>query len=108
MAKWLVIVESDCSDATQEREFNDWYNKTHIPDVLETPGVVRATRYETLDPSAGTSKYLAAYEVEADDLQTVMKAVGQNVAKKAAQGRMSALLQVTSTRSYRQVFSRSR
>ena len=108
MAKWLVIVESNSSDATREREFNDWYNMTHIPDVLEAPGVVRATRYEALDPSGGTSKYLAAYEVEADDLQTVMKAVRQNVEKKAAQGRMSALLKITSTRSYRQVFSRSR
>ena len=108
MAKWLVIIESSCSDPEREDEFNDWYNNTHLADVLETPGVVSATRYENIAPSAGQGKYLAAYEIEAEDFQAVMKAVGENMEKKKAAGRFSDLLQITSRQSFKQVFSLSR
>lgn len=107
MAKWLVIVESNCADPAREDEFNEWYSKTHLLDVLETPGVVRAVRYERAVPSEGQGKYLAAYEVEADDLQAVMKAFGENMERKKAQGRMSDLLQTTASSSFKQIYSLS-
>lgn len=105
MAKWVVVVESNCGDPKREAEFNRWYNDVHVPDVLETPGVVRASRYEAVD--AAGSKYLALYEIEANDLQAVMKAIGENLEKKRAQGRMSDLLKMPPPRSYRQIFSLS-
>ena len=70
----MLTVESNSSDPGREKELNDWYDNIHLPDILETPGGVRAVRYENIDPSEGQGKYLAAYEVEADDLQAVMKA----------------------------------
>jgi len=97
MAKWLVIIESNCADPAREDEFNEWYNKTHLPDVLETPGAVRAVRYERTAPSEGKGKYLAIYEVEADDLQTW----------RGRTGRMSDLLQVTAKSSFKQIYSLS-
>lgn len=32
MAKWLVAVDSNCSDPEREEEFNEWYNEVHLPD----------------------------------------------------------------------------
>ncbi len=108
MARWIVAVESNCADPAREDEFNRWYNETHLPDVLETPEVVTAIRYENLDPSGGQAKYLALYVVDADDLGVVMQAVMANVGKKAAQGRMSELLQMDPTKSYRQIYELSK
>ena len=79
----------------------------HLPDVLETPGIVKAVRYENIDPVEGQGKYMAAYEVEADDLQAVFAASEENTQKKTAEGRMSELLQVVSVTSYRQLYALS-
>ena len=68
MAKWLLIVETNCTDATRETEFNEWYDKTHLPDILETQGFMKATRYENTKPSEGKGKFLAIYEIEANDI----------------------------------------
>ena len=72
-----MIVESNCADPEREDELTDWYNNTRLPDVLETPEV--AIRYERINPPGGQGKYLALYELEADDLQAVMKAAGENI-----------------------------
>ncbi len=103
MAKWLLAVESNCTDTAREAEFNEWYNKIHLPDVLQTPGFIRASRYESIEPLAGKAKFLATYEIEADDIGKVMKTHNENMAKKRAEGRFSELLVVESRVVYRQV-----
>ena len=108
MAKWLMIVGSNCADATREAEFNEWYGKTHLPDVLETPGFVRATRYENTETAEGQAKFLALYEIETDDFDSFMKAHSENITKKRAQGRFSELLVVVSRGIYKQISSVSR
>jgi len=55
----------------REEEFNAWYEGTHIPEVLGTPGVVAARRYQAaqLDAPgfpAPPQKYLAVYELSGD------------------------------------------
>ena len=105
MTKWLVLVESNCADPAHEDEFNEWYDQIHLPDVLETEGVVKATRYMSVDPVNGHGKYMAVYEVEADDLQAVFAANDRNMESKKAAGRMSDLLQPVSIRSFRQLTS---
>jgi len=108
MARWVVAVESNCADPAKEDDFNKWYNEIHIPDVLETAGVVRGTRYEAVEPSPGAGKYLAVYEVEADDLGAALKALKENMDRKKAHGRMSDLFQSISGRRYKQIFSLSK
>ena len=45
-----------------DAEFNDWYNREHIPEkVGAVPGFVRARRFKSLD---GRPNYLALYELE--------------------------------------------
>jgi len=108
MTKWLLVIETNCTDAARETEFNEWYDKTHIPDVLETPGFIRATRYENTEPSEGKAKFLATYEVETDDIDGFMKAHTDNIARKRAEGRFSELLVLVSRGFYRQRSSISR
>jgi hypothetical protein len=107
MGTWIVLVEASCADQAREDEFNEWYNQVHLPDVLETPGIVRALRYENIAPAEGQGKYLAVYEVETDDLQNAFTASEQIIARKTAEGRMSELLQTLSVTSFRQLYSLS-
>ncbi len=108
MAKWLLVVGLNCADAARETEFNEWYDKTHLPDVLETPGFVRGTRYVNTEPSEGEAKFLATYEIETDDIDRFKKTHNDNMARKRAEGRFSELLVVVSRRFYRQISSISR
>jgi hypothetical protein len=89
MARAIVLVFTNCADPAREKEFNEWYDNTHAPDILETPGFVGCTRYElTGEPGPGQGKFLAVYEVESDDLPSAMAALQQRVAQLAAQGRI--------------------
>lgn len=56
----LLMVWADVP-AEKEEEFNDWYNKEHLADILSIPGVLNAARYVALK---GGPKYLACYELE--------------------------------------------
>ena len=48
-------------DAEHVQEFNEWYNKEHLPELLSVPGILSAARYEAMK---GGQKYLACYELE--------------------------------------------
>jgi hypothetical protein len=39
MGKYTFVVMTNPT-AGKEDEFNEWYNKQHIPDVLNVPGLV--------------------------------------------------------------------
>ncbi len=108
MTKWLLVVETNCADTARETEYNKWYDKTHLPDVLETPGFIRATRYENAKPSEGEAKFLATYEIETDDIDRFMKTHTDNIGRKRAEGRFSELLVGVSRGFYRQISSISR
>src|SRR4051794_41507863 len=48
-------------DAQHVEEFNEWYNKEHLPELLSVPGILSAARYEAVK---GGPQYLACYELE--------------------------------------------
>jgi hypothetical protein len=104
MQKWLAIVESNCANSAKENEFNEWYNSTHLPDMLELPEMKRAVRFENLKPSNGEAKYLTVYEVETDDIAKTLEKAGKLLELKAKQGRISELLKITRQAYYREVF----
>ncbi len=103
MGKWLLAVETNCADPGREKEFNDWYDRVHLFDVLETPGIVRASRYEYVNPPEGQPKYLAMYEVETEDLDRTMAAFSEKVNDIIARGRLSELAVIVNARVYRQI-----
>ena len=55
---FLVYVDIDAKDA---KEFNEWYNTEHLPELLAVPGILAAARYEAVK---GGPKYLACYELD--------------------------------------------
>jgi hypothetical protein len=71
-ARWLNFVELNC-DPAREDEFNAWYDEIHLPDVLDTPGFVSATRYRIKELRDGRGKYLALYGIETHDIEQTMK-----------------------------------
>ena len=56
---WLYLVHTDIPDPIVG-EYNDWYDKEHLPRLVTVPGVVRARRYTTV---SGGPRYLTAYEL---------------------------------------------
>lgn len=101
MEKWLLVAETNCSTPSRESEFNHWYDTVHVPDILETPGIMRATRYENSEPAEGRGKFLALYEIETDDIEQTIATFGEIVTKKWQQGRMSELVVPVSAGFYR-------
>ncbi len=87
MEKWINLVEVSCADPDREDEFNEWYNKIHLPDVLKTPGFISARRYEAKEYRDGRGKYLAIYEIETDDIDKTMALRLEIREKEASVGR---------------------
>ena len=56
---WLYIVHTDIPDDIVD-EYNEWYDKEHLPRLVTVPGVVRARRYTAV---SGNPRYLTAYEL---------------------------------------------
>jgi hypothetical protein len=103
MEKWLLTVETNCNNPSQEKEFNDWYDNTHLPDVLGIPAIQRATRYESGNPAEGRGKFVALYEIETDDALQVLAELSEGMIRWTEQGRISELITILSASLYRQI-----
>lgn len=62
-APYLLTVRADV-EREAEDAFNQWYNRTHVPEVLDCPGFVAAARYECVD---GEPRFLAMYDLDRPD-----------------------------------------
>ena len=59
-ASFLYIVHTDIPDHIAA-EYNDWYDREHLPRLVTVPGVLRARRYDRV--SGPGPRYLTAYEL---------------------------------------------
>jgi hypothetical protein len=92
MTRYLLFAFSDCVDPSRENEFNRWYDTMHVPDMLETPGMIRATRWVNANPEAGQRrKYLALYELETDNVGEFDRKVQETGKGTVQRGRFSDL-----------------
>lgn len=77
MARYMLVVQTNAVEG-RHAEFNEWYDRRHIPDLLALPGVISARRYEQAPDQLGAGlapmelaprqfRYLALYEIETDD-----------------------------------------
>ena len=103
MEKWLLVAETNCSVPGREEEYNNWYNTIHIPDVLETPGILNATRYECEEPPEGHGRFLTTYDVETADIEQTMAAFTEVITRKWQEGRMSELVGPVHAAFYKQM-----
>lgn len=83
--KTLYLVFSNPVDG-REDEFNEWYDKVHLPEILATPGMLSAQRYTlrqtAIDRELGTTpahRYCVVYEMEGDP-DSVMSKIQAGVA----------------------------
>jgi len=79
MAKHVLIALTNPVEG-QEDAYHDWYNTTHISEILSIPGIVNARRFKTkiVDTKGGpTWKFVAIYDVETDNLGETLKALGE-------------------------------
>jgi len=58
-ANGLLAVWTDIAPEA-EREFNEWYDSEHIPQLLGVPGFLSGRRYQAVE---GEPKYLALYDL---------------------------------------------
>jgi hypothetical protein len=69
MTRYLLVTFSDPKDPAKEKEFNDWYDNMHMPDMLKTPGLLKGSRWMSADKKENEiRKYLSVYELETDNL----------------------------------------
>ena len=68
MGKYKLVVLSDAT-AGQEAAFNDWYSNEHLQDIVAMPGFPAARRFRlrSLTMGAFPNKYLAIYDIDAED-----------------------------------------
>lgn len=75
MSKHVFVVLTNPT-GDRDAEYNEWYDKQHIPDVLQIPGIVAAQRFRLSDAQMAGSKsqwrYLALYELETDNPATAL------------------------------------
>lgn len=67
----LSLVAAACRPEVEAR-FNDWYNGSHIPNLLKVPGYVSGMRFRLVDHPALAHlnmgpRYLALYEIESEE-----------------------------------------
>ena len=76
----FVLTVTGCAAEGREAEANDWYDNIHLQEVLDLPGFISLQRFEPTEPEEGQPvRYLAHYEIEADDPSGPMAALGQAV-----------------------------
>jgi len=105
MGKYLLLVGVNVSDKAKEKEFNDWYNNIHLPDVLEIKGFKKATRWENIAPAEKDAKFLALYEIESNNIEATMKDLEKTIGEKAKAGRMSNLGALAWRGTFKQIFT---
>ena len=81
MARYKLIALSNAKDG-REAEFNDWYDKIHLPDMLKIPGVMSGERFVNAFPAA--HKFVAVFDIETESLE----AMGAEINARAASGEM--------------------
>lgn len=61
------LVFSNAVDGRDD-EYNEWYDKVHLPEVLSVPGVRAGARYrvKARDSETPEHRYLAVYDLEGD------------------------------------------
>lgn len=64
----LLVVRVNFNDPAREKEYNEWYNNVHVPDLLKVPGIISATRYEIIRGRRHNTQYLTLYEIESEEM----------------------------------------
>ncbi len=66
----------------REAEYHDWYDNTHLPELVNAFGMEGAQRYALVARLTGsdTNPYLAIYDIETEDPMALLGAIGKGMA----------------------------
>ncbi|MGZ4694587.1 MAG: hypothetical protein ACXWA3_13265 [Acidimicrobiales bacterium] len=86
----------------RDADFDEWYNQVHLPEILATPGMVSAQRYDLYEAeiyraqgaTPPAHRYLTIYEMEGD-VDAIMLKIREGVGSGAIV--MSDCLDLTSS-----------
>lgn len=93
---WLMMVKTNSTDPQRETQFNDWYDRIDIPDVLEVPGYMRARRGVAAQEHQGEDgKYVALYDIDSAAIDKTLIEMLMATRKMEQRGRSTDLLKVT-------------
>jgi hypothetical protein len=85
--KYKLVVFTNAVEGKDE-EFNDWYQNTHLQQVVSIKTFVQAQRFRfhtnIVPGGANSSRYMAIYDIETDDIGAALAAMNDL----AASGRM--------------------
>ncbi|HCC43192.1 MAG: hypothetical protein CMP89_08595 [Gammaproteobacteria bacterium] len=76
--RYLVLVLTEPTDGNEDR-FNDYYENTHLDEVIASTGWLSAQRFKLIDEVGEPCPlpYLAAYEAEADTAGAVLNRLNE-------------------------------
>jgi hypothetical protein len=73
MAKYMLLaMNGPTAGEGDEAAYNKWYDEVHVPDLLTVPNLLSAQRYKVVQSNT-PYPYVAAYEIETDDLAQTLK-----------------------------------
>ena len=78
MPKYIMLALNGPVEG-QDKDYNDWYDTTHLPELLKIPEVVAGRRYKTVGgkmPGGVSLPYVAVYEIETDNLPAILEKLG--------------------------------
>jgi hypothetical protein len=86
MPRYVMVVPSSAQPGRDD-DYNAWYDGEHIHDICSLPGVLSGRRFVASDasPNPVPGRYLAIYEIETDDIGSVVAEMG----RRAMAGEMS-------------------
>ena len=107
---WLMMVSTRATDTTRDAQFNEWYDRIDIPDVLEVPGYKRARRGQRIESrqfprvgSADDNTYVSLYDILTPNIDRTMVDMLMASRKMEVTGRSTDLLKVTERLYFRQL-----
>ena len=84
MPKGIIYLETMPVSPDRVEEYHKWYNDTHLAEICSVDGIVSARRFA---PTDGKGPFIAIYELDCDDLDSVVQRLGEL----GASGKMSSL-----------------
>ena len=73
----ILVILLNNTDPHREEAFNEWYDRTHLLDVVQAADFWRGVRYKNSAPeiAEGSARYLAIYRTERDDVVAAQAAL---------------------------------
>jgi hypothetical protein len=68
-----LIAYVQCNDPDREREWTEWYDREHVPDMLASGAFSAATRWERAPREAHTSNFVTLYDIASEDVQVAVE-----------------------------------